>query len=222
MCSSDLQVSLGSPLVLDAGAQLAGLGRLTTFVAGAGQLSPGNSPGIQTLGGLDPTGGLSFAFEFTSLIPDYTTASASLNDLLRLTSVTPSPFTAAMTQANVVDIYLPATTAYGQIYQGGFFTDAKASQYSGFENDIKNATFNYYVLDTQGTRSFNGNTYSPLSQTMWVNVSTATVPTAGFAGGAVTEGQITQFVVVPEPSSLALAAIGVAAAAFALRRRKSR
>jgi hypothetical protein len=195
---------------------------VTSFVTGAGQLSPGNSPGIQTLGGLDPTGGLDFAFEFTSLIPDYTTASASLNDLLRLTSVTPSPFTAAMTQANVVDVYLPANAAYGQVYQGGFFTDATATQYTGFENDIKNATFNYYVLDTNGSRSFNGQTYSPLSQTMWVNVGTATVPSAGFAGGTITDGQIAQFVVVPEPSSLALAAIGVAAAAFALRRRKGR
>jgi hypothetical protein len=216
------QVSLGSPLVLDPGTELTGVGRVTTFVAGAGQIGPGMSPGIQTLGGVDPTGGLDFAFEFTALSPDYTTASASLNDLVRLTSVTPSPFTAALTQANVIDLYLPANVSFGQVYQGGFFTDATAVQYTGFFDAIKDATYNVYVLDAQGATSYKGNTYSPLSQNLWVTVGTATVPTAGFTGGTITDGQISQFVVVPEPSSLALAVAGVAAAAMALRRRKAR
>jgi len=216
------QVSLGSPLVLDPGAELTGLGRVTTFVGGAGQVSPGMSPGIQTLAGVNPTSGLDFAFEFTAFSPGYGSASASLNDLVRLTSVTPSPFTAALTSANVVDLYLPANVSYGQVYQGGFFTDATSTSYTSFFDDIKAATYNVYVLDTQGTRTYNGNTYSPLSQNLWVTVETSTVPSAGFAGGTVTDGQISQFVVVPEPTSLALAAAGVALAALALRRKARR
>ena len=216
------QVTLGSPLVLDPGTELTGLGQVNAFVGGAGQVAPGMSPGIQTLGGVNPTSGLDFAFEFTSLSPNYGTASASLNDLVRLTSVSPSPFTAAMTQANVIDLYLPGNVAYGQVYQGGFFTDATATQYTSFFDDIKNATYNVYVLDNAGTTTYKGNNYSPLSQNLWVDVGTATVPSAGYAGGAITDGQISQFVVVPEPTSLALAVAGVAAAALALRRRKSR
>jgi len=45
------------------------------------------------------------------------------------------------------------------------------------------------------------------------------VDSADFAGGSVSSGYTMQFVVVPEPGSLALAAVGLATLAWACRRR---
>ena len=41
-----------------------------------------------------------------------------------------------------------------------------------------------------------------------------------FAGGTITTGQVPQFVIASEPGSLALAGIGIAAAAYARSRRR--
>ncbi len=83
-----------------------------------------------------------------------------------------------------------------------------------------NATFNYYVANESGGIEYNGVNYTTLDESLDINVTT-TAQTADFAGGSV-NGQITQFEVVPEPSTyalLALAAAGFAAHAFRRRRR---
>jgi autotransporter-associated beta strand protein len=217
----DGNIAASSGVALDAGAVLGGTGRVSA-ISGAGMVGPGNSPGILTGPSVSPSGGLDFAFEFTKTgAPIWATGTASGNDVLRLTA-TSSPFTTALGSANAVDVYLSATSlALGDMFQGGFFTDASAS----FLSSIQNAAFTYYVLGNGlGTaKTYNGQGYYLLDTSFWpsyesVTVSTVSVASANFADGTVTNGQVMQLTIVPEPAALGLAALGVALAA-AVRRK---
>jgi hypothetical protein len=217
----DGNIAASSGVALDAGAVLGGTGRVSA-ISGAGMVGPGNSPGILTGASVSPSGGLDFAFEFTKTsAPIWATGTASGNDVLRLTA-TSSPFTTALGSANAVDVYLGATSlALGDTFQGGFFTDASAS----FLSSIQNAAFTYYVLGNGlGTaKTYNGQGYYLLDTSFWptfesVTVSTVSVASANFADGTVTNGQVMQLTIVPEPAALGLAALGVALAA-AVRRK---
>ena len=79
--------------------------------------------------------------------------------------------------------------------------------------------------DGLGTaKTYNGQGYYLLDTSFWpsyetVNVSTVSVASANFADGTVTNGQVMQLVVVPEPAAIGLAVLGVALAAV-VRRRK--
>ena len=217
----DGNITASSGVALDAGAALGGTGRVSA-ISGAGLVGPGNSPGILTGASVSPSGGLDFGFEFTQEgAPIWATGTASGNDVLRLTA-TSSPFTTALGSANAVDVYLSATSlALGDMFQGGFFTDASAN----FLSSIQNAAFTYYVLGNGlGTaKTYNGQGYYLLDTSFWpsfesVNVSTVSVASANFADGTVTNGQVMQLTIVPEPAALGLAALGVALAA-AVRRK---
>ncbi len=217
----DGNIAASSGVALDAGAVLGGTGRVSA-ISGAGMVGPGNSPGILTGPSVSPSGGLDFAFEFTKTgAPIWATGTASGNDVLRLTA-TSSPFTTALESANAVDVYLSATSlALGDMFQGGFFTDASAS----FLSSIQNAAFTYYVLGNGlGTaKTYNGQGYYLLNTSFWpsfesVTVSTVSVASANFADGTVTNGQVMQLTIVPEPGAIGLALLGVALAA-AVRRR---
>ncbi len=217
----DGNIAASSGVAIDAGAGLGGTGRVST-ISGAGMVGPGNSPGILTATSVSPSGGLDFAFEFTKNgAPIWATGTASGNDVLRLTA-TSSPFTTALGSANAVDVYLSATSlALGDTFQGGFFTDASAS----FLSSIQNAAFTYYVLGNgAGTaKTYNGQGYYLLDTSFWpsfesVTVSTVSVASANFADGTVTNGQVMQLVVVPEPAAIGLAVLGVALAAVVRRR----
>ena len=73
-----------SAVTVASGASLSGSGAVGA-ISGAGAINPGNSPGILTAPSVDPSGGLAFNFEFTNLNPVFSDATASVNDLLRLT-----------------------------------------------------------------------------------------------------------------------------------------
>ena len=76
--------------------------------------------GILTVGQVDPSAGLGFAFEMTTNAPDWTLPADSKNDVLHLTYA--SPFTAPLTSSNRVRIFLAVSNvAAGDVFQGGFF-----------------------------------------------------------------------------------------------------
>jgi hypothetical protein len=222
--SSELVVDgalAGAAITIDSGSTLRGTGEVGT-VAGAGSLSPGNSPGILTASSIDPSGAADFAFEMTSVgSPDYSQATSSLNDVLRLRD-TSEPFAAPLGAGNDVDVYLNvADLSVGDSFRGGFYTDLG----DNFLATIEDATFSYYVaLDGAGPRDFEGVGYYDLEAASVSNLSLAVVPeTADFGGGPV-GGFVMQITAVPEPSSLALlgmATVLLAAAARPVGRRRS-
>jgi fibronectin-binding autotransporter adhesin len=199
---------LNSPSVtVAADAWLGGSGSVTA-ISGAGRVSPGNSPGILTATSVALASGLDFAFEFNQGgAPTWGTSTASGNDVLRLTGGSPISGTAGA--GNIFDIYFAAT---GQTYRGGLFTDLNSS----FESAISGATFNYFVRnEATGSVTFNGLKYDPLNSAD-VTRSTVQVASAAFASGTVSGGYAMEFVVVPEPATLAVAAAGLVSA-WALR-----
>ncbi len=214
-------IAASSGVALDAGAALGGTGSLSA-ISGAGLVGPGSSPGILTATSVAPAGGLDFGFEFTQEgAPLWSTGTASGNDVLRLTDPT-TPFTTTLGASNAIDVYLGVTSlSLNDTFQGGFFTDAS----SNFLSSIQNAAFTYYVLGNgAGTaKTYNGQGYYLLDTNFWpsfesVTVSTVSVASANFADGTVTNGQVMQLVVVPEPAAIGLAVLGVALAAVVRRR----
>lgn len=195
------------------GATLGGSGAVSA-ITGAGLVSPGNSPGILTATSADLSSGLDFAFEFTQAgEPTWSSATASGNDLLRLTNLT-TPIVGTAGAGNVFNIYFATD---GQTYRGGLFTDRTSS----FETLIANATFNYFVQSATGTVTFNGTSYNTLAPAD-VTRSTVQVASADFSGGTVSNGYTMEFVVVPEPQTIVLFGIGSAVIGWSLLNRRRR
>jgi hypothetical protein len=211
-------------LAIDAGATLAGIGTVAGPLGGAGLVAPGNSPGILTAEAVDPSQGLAWAFEFTGSSPDYTNPAASVNDVLRLTGT--APFTAGLTSGNVVGIYLSgsATGNVGDVYTGGFFSDSDVGAFAAFQSLVSSGSYVAYYQSGTGSYTYNGQNYALLSDLgRQLQVGVATGQSATFSGttSTVTIGQVTTFtVVVPEPATITLAALGVVAAGLAARRRR--
>jgi len=194
---------------------LAGSGVLTNAVlSGSGSINPGNSPGILTASSTDPTGGLSFNFEFTSVntLPVWNNPTASGNDVLRLTN--PTPFVASLGAGNAVNIFLNVGAfANGDVFTGGFYTDNNAP----FLSSIASGTFTFMVQAGGGSISYNGNTYNVYSGPLTFNVNTV-AQVADFGAGNV-NGYTMQFTAVPEPAAWLLAAFGLTTAVVFRRRR---
>jgi len=205
------------------GATMGGSGRVAATLGGAGRIGPGNSAGILTAAQIDPTGGLGFDFEFTEegVVPTWSTATASVNDVLRLSDGS-APFTGSLTGANGVNVFLGVTSlAAGDTFTGGFFTDAS----SDFLASVANAVYSYFVLgDGQGSAiTYDGASYYTLAEfapDLSIDVTTIPIASANFADGTITNGVSTQFQIVPEPSTLALAAAAAAGILSLARRRR--
>jgi len=197
------------------GAELGGHGSVGGTIGGAGAVGPGNSPGILTAASTDPTGGLTYNFEFTQAgVPTWNNPSASGNDVLHLTAAL--PFTSPLTSANNINLYFAAA---GFTYDGGFFTDGSSDDLTA---NIANATFNYFILDnTSGTILYNGNLYDELVGSPTTSV--VSIAGANFGTGTV-NGFTEQFTVasVPEPSTYVLLGLGVVGLLIASRRRSLR
>ncbi|NBW95579.1 MAG: hypothetical protein EBR28_02325, partial [Planctomycetia bacterium] len=157
---------------------------------------------------VDPSGGLSFAFEITGTAPNYGSPTNSVNDVLWLTGGT--PFAASLTSANAVSLYLTPAAVEAGTLTGGFFTAGQTD----FLASIQSAAFSYFVQDANGALAYNGANYKTLLQyDPSKSVTISTVPANG--------GQVMQMVVVPEPGAAVLAGVGVALASWMIRRRRS-
>lgn len=201
-----------SAAVVDAGATLGGHGRLGAL-SGAGTVAPGNSPGILTAASVDPSAGIDFAFELTQAgDPTWSSASASGNDLLRLTGAT--PFLADLTAANTVGVYLNVgQLAQGDVFRGGFFTDNDVD----FLPKVAGAAYLFHLADTGGGILHNGLAYRTYDGPLAFQVTTSPV-SATFAGGT-EAGHVLQFTAVPEPSTYGLGFAGLALGLAGARRR---
>ncbi len=201
-----LSGSIAGPVMVSANASLAGGGTVGA-IGGAGSVDPGDSPGLLTAAQVDPTGGLDFNFEFTlkNAVPTW---AAVENDVLRLTDPT-TPFTAALDGNNVISLFL-SNALYtglvdGDVLYGGFYTDAGNTL-----ADLLNAPILAYFQDDGGALEYNGLNYSPVSTEKPFGVSFALSMVANdqFADGGYLS-MFTATVVIPEPTSLALLAVGV-------------
>jgi autotransporter-associated beta strand protein len=200
-------------------------------IRGAGTVGPGNSPGILTATSVDPTAGTDFRFEFTALNPTYTSATASGNDLLHLTSNS-SPFASGtFTSGNIISIYLNSSTINDSLlagqnttFSGGFFVDGTYALASA----LSPASFAYYTtmsaLGTGSAVNYGGTDYYLLNSEIAAKttLSNTAVSSAGFSTGTVA-GTVLTFNAVPEPSAQSLLALGMAAlvAVRSMRRKQS-
>jgi len=185
-----------SPGVAVAGrATLGGHGNVSA-ISGAGNIAPGNSPGILTATRVDPSGGMSFTFDFTQAgSPTYGNAAASGNDVLRLTDTT--PFSTALTSRNQVTVdFSGASLQAGELFRGGFFTDSATAT-----STVGGADF-LYTGSGGFTVQFDGFVAEPI---------------AAFGNSPVVDGTVLQFEIsgtgaaVPEPSTGELLLVGLAA-----------
>jgi autotransporter-associated beta strand protein len=184
-------------------------------LSGSGSIDPGNSPGIMTALATDPTGGLAYNFEFTAanVDPTWNAPMASVNDVLRLTDAT--PFTANLDASNVVSVYLDvASITAGDVFTGGFYTDNNLD----FLASIEDATFAFYLADPSGSVNYNGLDYDLYTGPNTFTVSTV-AKTADFGSGPIS-GYSTQFLVVPEPATLALLGAGLGLLGLHVARRR--
>jgi autotransporter-associated beta strand protein len=193
-------IASSSGVVVSHGAELSGHGSVSK-ISGAGLVAPGD-PQILTATQVDPSGGLSFAFSFTQPgLPTFGNASASGNDVLHITGST--PFVFSLTSANIVTLdFSGATLLANQTYLGGFFTDTDIAN-----SVVNSADFIYTGLNGAVVQ------YEGLVQE----------PSAAFAGGTVTNGEVMEFKVTspaPEPSTVTMLLGGAGAFVNFKRRRR--
>ena len=210
----------GSGTIGDAGSSTSTVGRLS----GAGTISPGSITGaaaILSAYTFDPSAGLGAAFEFTSAtLAGVTPVFNSLNDVLNLTSTAADPFAGSggLTSINTIDIYFNVTSILpADRFSGGMFVNFGAGIYTDTATliaGVQNATYTYWVRSTgSGVRTFNGVNYDSFTSNVTLGAIDASLDGVG-------SGFLTEFVVVPEPDTIALAGLGIAMAAWTIWKRR--
>ena len=215
--TSDLSVGSSSSLV--------GTGGTTGKISGSGLLGPGNSPGILTASQVDVSGGLDFSFEFTGTgAPTYSSATASRNDLLHLTSGS-SPFVGSFSSANSISFFFNDASLSASLlainpatYLGGFYVDSLNFDIASL---LSAASKSFYIVDSNGTFGYNGVNYSLLSSDVAnrVQFGNTNQTNSAFDTGT-TSGTVLSVTMVPEPSSASLLTFALSGL-LALRRRKA-
>jgi len=189
---------------------LTGTGIITGTVGGNVQVTAGSASSLQggllTVGKLDTATAMSFAFEATST--SLFTGSTYNNDVIRATATAGSPFTQALTSANIIDIYLNAGSLEGLnpgVFQTGFF--------SGSDFSLGSGTFNLFVQATGGATTFNGATYQTWAQYMAATGTALgqsyTIGTTSATLASGDTGFISAVTIVPEPSTGAMLVLGL-------------
>jgi autotransporter-associated beta strand protein len=185
------------------GATLMGSGTILGTTTIAGLHRPGNSPGIQTLGNLTYTSGASVQWELWN------------NTILNNT--TPPDYDQIVLTGN---LDFAGSTAFNLVFTGS----SGPTNFSevAWNNSFWDTDREWLVYDVAGTTTGFGNL--ALVQTNWLDSTGAAFNTSRSMASFRLEKRPSNDVYlvyssIPEPSTLALAGIGLAAAAWAARRR---
>lgn len=172
-------LSSSQEVILGPSARVTGSGTLPPL-RGAGTVQP--SGALLTAESLNGSQGLSFAFEFNSGEPDG-------HETLRLTGTV--PFTAPLSGASTVDLYLPGMPRPTQpLLRGGFFTDADAD----FLPHLAAAQIRLFIWEEGAYRPF-----APEDGEWQID----TVPFTLAVEETDIEGRILQLTVLPPPGTYA-------------------
>ena len=202
-------------VTVDSGATVSGSGNIAGTVRGAGLVTAGTtitstSSALLQVGQLDTTSGMSFAFEGTST--SLLNSGAYNNDVIRATATAGSPFTQALTSANIISIYLNAGSLAS--YQNGNAGVFQTGFFSGSDFSLGSGTFNLFVQTAGGLTTFQGLTYQS-----WTDYTTAGAGTGlnqsfsmGTSAATLANGDsgfISTVTIVPEPSTGAMLMFGL-------------
>ncbi|HOD82687.1 MAG: Autotransporter-associated beta strand repeat protein [Planctomycetes bacterium ADurb.Bin126] len=189
--------SIVSPTIVQAGGVLGGTGSVFNTVSGDGLISPGTSAGTLTISTLDPSGGMDFGFEFT----EANVGPAGVNDVLAMGAMT-NP----LGGANTVGIYLNTAVNWGDVFLGGFAMP-------GLDlTMLAAADWEFFVAgDGNGLITFEGNRYYPLTGFYGLD---------WHVGVGVSDDMLRLDVQAPEPVTLALLALAAGGLGGYVRRRR--